>query len=296
VTEPAYSTFDVDVEGGRLCVGRWGTGAAVIVAVHGITATHRSFGLLAHLLGEQITVLAPDLRGRGRSNGISGPFSMATHAEDLVAVLDHVGLQRATLVGHSMGAFVSVITAHRHPERVERLVLVDGGLPLDLGTLAGQPINTIVEAIIGPALVRLRLTFESVDAYLEYWRQHPAFATDWNSWVEDAFAYDLEGEPPSLRSGVSEAAVLADAGTQLVGDDIASALDELRHPAVLLRAPAGIMGEPPGLYAEERLALWLRQLPTLRQMLIPDVNHYTILLSERGATAVAGIVAEQLGS
>ena len=150
-------------------------------------------------------------------------------------------------------------------------------------------------AIIGPALDRLRLTFESVGAYLDYWRRHPAFAADWNAWIEDAFAYDLEGDPPSLHSGVREAAVLADAQTQLVADDVARALDDLRHPAVLLRAPAGLMGAPPGLYTDDWLAPWLRRLPTLRDVLIPDVNHYTILLSERGATAVAQIVREELG-
>ncbi len=295
VIEPSYSTLDVDVDGGRLHAGRWGSGEAVIVAAHGITGTHRAFRGLAHALGEEITVLAPDLRGRGRSNGIAGPFSMAAHAEDLVAVLDHVGIERATIVGHSMGAFVAVVAAHRHPQRVGGLVLVDGGLPLDLGALVGEPIDTIVAAIIGPALDRLRLTFESVGAYLDYWRRHPAFAADWNAWIEDAFVYDLEGDPPLLHSGVREAAVLADAQTQLVADDVARALDDLRHPAVLLRAPAGIMGAPPGLYTEDWLAPWLRRLPMLRDALIPDVNHYTILLSERGVAAVAQIVREELG-
>ncbi len=202
---PPYAAFDVDVSGGRLHVARWGSGHAVAVAAHGITATHRSFRGLAEQLGGEVTLLAPDLRGRGRSNGIAGPFSMAAHADDLVDVLDHAGVEQATVVGHSMGAFVAVVTAHRHPGRVSRLVLIDGGLPLDLGSMAGQPIDSIVAAIIGPALERLRLTFPSVDAYLDYWRRHPAFATDWNAWIEDVCTYDLEGDvagdPPELRSG-----------------------------------------------------------------------------------------------
>jgi pimeloyl-ACP methyl ester carboxylesterase len=297
---PSYAAFDVDVSGGRLHVARWGSGDAVAVAAHGITATHRSFRGLAEQLGAEVTLLAPDLRGRGRSNGITGPFSMATHTDDLVAVLDHAGVERATVVGHSMGAFVAVVTAHRHPGRVSRLVLVDGGLPLDLGALAGQPIDSIVAAIIGPALERLRLTFPSVDAYLDYWRKHPALATDWNAWIEDAYTYDLEGDvagdPPELRSGVREAAVLADAETQLVEDHVARGLDELRHPAVLVRAPAGVMGRPPGLYPDGWLASWKPRLPTLRDVLVPDVNHYTILLSERGAAAVAAVVRDELGA
>jgi lipase len=149
---PRYDAFAVEVDGGSLHVGRWGTGPPVVVAAHGITATHRSFRALAEQLGEEVTLLAPDLRGRGRSNRVAGPFSMAAHADDLLAVLDHAGVQQATIVGHSMGGFVAVVTAHRHPERVERLVLVDGGLPLELGPLAGRPVDQIVAAVIGPGV------------------------------------------------------------------------------------------------------------------------------------------------
>jgi lipase len=295
VGPPRYESFAVEVNGGSLHVGRWGTGGPVVLAAHGITATHRAFGALAEQLGEQVTLLAPDLRGRGRSNRVEGPCSMAAHADDLVAVLDHAGVARATIVGHSMGAFVAVVTAHRHPERVERLVLVDGGLPLDLAALEGRPVEQIVATVIGPALQRLRMTFPSTAAYLDYWRQHPALARDWNHWCEDAYAYDLEGQEPELRSGVREAAVLADADSQLVRDDIARALGALRHPAVLLRAPAGMLGAPPGLYPDAWVAAWQRRVPGLRSVLVPDVNHYTILLTERGAKAVANQLREELG-
>jgi lipase len=290
-----YDSFAVEVDGGTLHVGRWGTGRPVVVAAHGITATHRSFRALAEQLGEQATILAPDLRGRGRSNRVSGPFSMAAHADDLVTVLDHVGVARATIVGHSMGGFVAVVTAYRHPERVERLVLVDGGVPLDLGPLAGRPVEQIVAAVIGPALQRLRMSFPSTAAYLDYWRGHPALARDWNHYCEDVFTYDLEGEGSALHSGVRETAVLADADSQLLQDDIPTALRALRHPTVLLRAPAGMLGAPPGLYPDGWLARWQREVAGLRSVLVPDVNHYTILLTQQGAEAVARQVREELG-
>jgi lipase len=293
---PAYESFAVEVDGGTLHVGRWGSGRPpVVVAAHGVTATHRAFRALAEQLGEEVTLLAPDLRGRGRSNRVTGPFSMAAHADDLVAVLDHAGVQRATVVGHSMGGFVAVVAAHRHPQRVERLVLVDGGLPLDLGPLAGRPVDQIVAAVIGPALQRLRMTFPSTAAYLDFWRRHPALAGDWNHYCEDAYTYDLEGEGTELRSGVREAAVLADADSQLLSDDIPAALRALRHPAVLLRAPAGMLGAEPGLYPDAWLADWEGRLAGLRTALVEGVNHYTILLTERGASAVARQVREELG-
>ena len=55
---------------------------------------------------------------------------MARHVEDVLAALDRTGAGRVVLAGHSMGGFVALAFAARHPERVSALVLVDGGLPL----------------------------------------------------------------------------------------------------------------------------------------------------------------------
>ena len=203
--------------------------------------------------------------------------------------------RRATIVGHSMGAFVAVVAAHRHPQRVA----ASGPrrrrpAPRPRGA-GGEPIDTIVATIIGPALDRLRLTFESVEAYLDYWRRHPAFAADWNAWIEDAFVYDLEGDPPSLHSGVREAASLPTPRPN-------SSPTTLPAPSTTSTSSRAATG--PGRDHGRATRLVHRGLarpvaaatPTLRDALIPDVNHYTILLSERGVAAVAQIVAEQLGT
>jgi lipase len=60
-------------------------------------------------------------------------------------------------------------------------------------------------------------------------------------------------------------------------------------------APAGMLGTEPGLYADAWLADWQQRLPGLRSLLVAGVNHYTILLTERGARAVARQVREELG-
>lgn len=285
-----YETFDVPTVGGDLRVGRWGNSDEVILAAHGITGNHRHYGALADQLVPDYTLVAPDLRGRGHSSHITGPFSMGAHADDLVAVLDFLGVEQTTIVGHSMGGFAAMVCAARHPDRVRNLVLVDGGLPLDLGPLAELPTEELLNAVIGPAVDRLRRTFESVAAYLEYWQQHPALADAWNPHVEDAMAYDLGGEPPTLRSTVREDAVIADAESELKRDDVARALAQLTIPATLLRAERGILNQVPPLYPESAVAAWLERLPTLRSLTVNDVNHYTILLTQRGAKAVADVV------
>jgi pimeloyl-ACP methyl ester carboxylesterase len=292
-TTSDYATFTVPTPGGDLTVGRWGAGEHTILAAHGVTATHAQFHALGDQLDERFTLVAPDLRGRGGSNDVGGPYGMSTHADDVVRIMDHLSLENATVLGHSMGGFVALVTADRHPDRVRDIVLVDGGLPLDLGPIAELPIEEAVRTIIGPSLDRLRMTFASLEDYLDFWRPHPALAEDWSDYVERYLAYDLVGEAPELRSGVREEAALADSQSNLRGGEVDEAIAGLQHPVVFARAPLGVFNQEPALYTEDHLAGWCAKIPQLRTLTIPDVNHFTILLSEWGASAVAGIVSAE---
>src|SRR5262245_40190305 len=138
--------FDVGVEGGRLRVVAWPGDGPIVVAAHGITANALSWAAVARELDGGVHLIAPDLRGRAGSAGIAGPFGMAAHAADIVAIADHLGAPRVGLVGHSMGGFVVTETAHRHPERVSSVLLVDGGLPLPLPP--GIDVDTALHATI----------------------------------------------------------------------------------------------------------------------------------------------------
>ena len=290
-----YQAFDVAVPGGKLRVGRWGSGPAVVIAAHGLTGTHMNFEALADQLGDTVTLLAPDLRGRGRSTA-GGPYGMARHADDLMAVLDDASAEDALAVGHSMGGFVAVVAAGRHPGRFRDLVLIDGGLPLDLGRLSELPVEDAVRALIGPSLDRLRMSFPSPQAYLDYWRPHPALAGDWNDYIERSYSYDLAGEAPHLSSTVREEAVLEDSASELRSGDVERALGQLAQPMVLMRAPLGMLNQEPPLYPDPAVASARRRIPQLTDVLVPDVNHYTILLTSRGARAIADVIRDRLAA
>ena len=99
-----------------------------------------------------VCLLAPDLRGRGHSAGLPGPYGVAAHVTDLVAVLDHAGAKRVVLVGHSMGAYLVARLAAQHPERVAAVVLLDGGLyiPIPPDQDPHEVIRLVVEQGMSP--------------------------------------------------------------------------------------------------------------------------------------------------
>lgn len=292
---PTYKTFDVPVSGGTLRAGMWGTRGPVLLCSHGITANHMTFAQLVDQLGDDgIRVLAPDHRGRGRSRAIAGPWGMREHAQDLVALLDHVGVERADVVlGQSMGGFVSAVAAAEQPARFGPVLMVDGGLPIMDRLPWYLPLPLFIRLALGPAMKRLDMTFKSRAAYHAYWRAHPSLATDWSEYLERYIDYDLVGEAPALRSSTSKAAVIGDTRSMLVGDLLPRSLRALRGPVRFLRAPRGIMNGKP-LYTDRHLETWGARIAGFSSETIPDVNHYTILMSAHGARAVAAEVRRLL--
>jgi pimeloyl-ACP methyl ester carboxylesterase len=272
----------------------------VVLALHGITGSHRSWNTVARHLGQSVTFLAPDLRGRCGSGGLPGPYGFARHVEDLVAVLDHVGAPRATLVGHSMGAYVATRFAAAHPGLVSAVVLMDGGLPFPPVPDDVDPDKALAESI-GPAIDRLSMAFPSREAYREFWRLHPAFskAGRWSPDVEDYVDYDLGDPDPAtgaLRSRVAEEAVRADGRDVLDAEAARRSVLGLTCPTVLLRAPYGFLDDPEPMISEELAAEMTAKLPNLIDVLVPETNHYMLAFGDREAAVVAERIAAAAGA
>jgi len=287
----SYRIVEVPVSGGMLVAGIWNEGAGrPVLAFHGISASHVSWRAVARALGPHRTFLAPDLRGRGGSRGLIGPFGMAQHALDAIDVLDASGLAGSVdIVGHSMGAFVAMRFAEAFPDRVRSITLVDGGIPLLLPT--DLPIDQVMKLSLGPALARLEQSFPSRAAYLDFWRRHPAFEGEWTDDVEAYVDYDLVGTEPDLRSSASGAAVLGDAVEQGVGTVADEPWSAISLPIPFLRAPRGLLNGAP-LYDDDYLATFASAHPNLMVAEVPNVNHYTIVMNPRGAGAVAAAISQ----
>ncbi len=134
------------------------------------------------------------------------------------------------------------------------------------------------------------MTFPSEEAYVDFFRGHPALAASWNDDLAAYVRYDVAGEPGAIRSRVNPDAVAADgrdllAGAAAAGEDLRS----LRLPTRLLYAPRGMLGQEPGMLPQPLVDQWTRQSP-LTARLVADCNHYTILTDP----AAAGRIAQAL--
>ena len=281
--------LDVPVPGGSLAAFRLGSrdpDAPVVLAIHGITSNSRSWLAAGDAVGDGVALVAVDLRGRARSNRLGPPYGIDAHVRDMRAVLDHLGLEHAVVTGHSLGAYIASSLAQAHPDRIRRLVLVDGGLTIP-GSQDVDP-QEFMQAALGPALARLKLTFPDRETYRAWWREHPAFAgSDVDPDQLDEYAdFDLVGEPPELRSSVVDPEVVRVDGTELLTLTDAHALVT---PAVLLCAPRGMVDDNHPMQPLALVQQWAAENPDRRRAIeVPDVNHYTILLGRHGAAAVAG--------
>ncbi len=288
------STFTVPVAGGGLLVTRFGSGSRTVLGIHGITANAISLRAVARRLSPEFGLVAPDLRGRGGSQHLPGPHGLSAHAADCAAVIHALDAPPIAVLGESMGAYVGVILAARYPRLVRRLVLADGGLPLPQppGFTAGSDPAPVVQTLLGPALARLSRVFPSRDAYLDFWRRHPAFTQDWNEDVEAYLDHDLEACDGGFRSRVSEAAVRADAAEQLTDPDLfARALQSITCPINLVTAPRNLIDQPVPLLSPAIVAEWQARLPNLFAEMVPDVNHYSLMMGSRGAPILAARLA-----
>ena len=98
-----------------------------VLALHGLASSAHWYDLVAPLLRDQCRIIAPDQRGHGQTTQVPTGYDWRTLALDIIGLMDQLGMDRATVMGHSWGGHVATAVAARFPERVNRLVMIDGG-------------------------------------------------------------------------------------------------------------------------------------------------------------------------
>jgi pimeloyl-ACP methyl ester carboxylesterase len=127
-TTAGFSAHDVKVNGVQLHYQISGTGSPVVL-LHGYTDTGYMWSPVMPDLARNHTVIVPDLRGAGASEKPAGGYDKQTMAQDIHALVQSLGYQHATVVGHDIGLMVAYAYAAQYPQETDRLVLMDAFLP-----------------------------------------------------------------------------------------------------------------------------------------------------------------------
>ena len=295
--DPFRVRLQIPVAGGALSVALAGSppdsGGPVVLALHGMTGTHMVYRTIARELGRQAPdacLVVPDLRGRGRSAVLPEPYGIAAHVADLIAVLDHIGAERAILVGHSMGCNIAARFAADHPERTAAVVLLDGGLPI----VAEQEMTDADEDGEEPhgLFDRFELHCETVDEYIAYWRGHPALERAWDEDIEAFVRCDYVAGERGVRCIAKMDAALIDVQDLMFDGRTWHAISRSQAPVRLMRAERGMYDDDPLLPLPE-VGAFLRDNPHVSVELVPDVNHFTMVIGGgHGPRRVAATLAE----
>src|SRR3954470_289970 len=145
----SFDAWEIELHGHQVVYRIAGSGPAVVL-VHGMVNSSRHWQAVASRLADRYTVIAPDLVGHGDSATPRGDYSLGAHASVIRDLLSALGIERATMVGHSLGGGVAMVFFWQFPERVERLALVSsGGLGPEVSPLLRSAAVPGARAILG---------------------------------------------------------------------------------------------------------------------------------------------------
>jgi pimeloyl-ACP methyl ester carboxylesterase len=247
----------------------WEGNGKPILCIHGLTANSRFWDCLASALSPRHKIIAMDLRGRGLSDKPPTGYSIDHHCKDVLALMDDLGLKRPVLMGHSLGAFISLVFAAQHPERVARLILVDGG-----GKLTEKQMAKVF-AGIKPSLDRLGQVFPTFEDYVLQMKQAP-FLKPWNSFMETYFRYEVEKVKGGLRSRVHPKHIEEEA--QNLGKvDSTQFYARVTSPTLILRATKGLLAEDDLVLPKDVAERMVREMQKAECLDLEETNHYSIL-------------------
>ena len=113
----------ININGIELTYALHGTGIPLVL-LHGFPLDHHIWDEVIPLLENTFTLIIPDLRGFGESTTVDTPHTMEDFASDIAGLLNHIGIEKTAIAGHSMGGYVALAFARLYPERVSGLGLV----------------------------------------------------------------------------------------------------------------------------------------------------------------------------
>lgn len=233
---------------GEVTIGWEESGAgSPVLLIHGLGYARWGWEPLIPLLAERHRVISFDNRGIGASSVPPGPYTAAEMAGDALAVLDAAGVERAHVVGTSLGGMVAQELALAAPERVDRLVLIattpgaTGGFPMPEAT-----VRLLADATSLPAEVALRRFVENalgpepdpelVERILAHRLASPQDPAGWAAQAHAGTTYDGAGRAAEITSPTL---IISGTADRVVDHRNSSALAELIPNATVHLVPGG---------------------------------------------------------
>jgi pimeloyl-ACP methyl ester carboxylesterase len=233
-----------DVRGQRIHFQDTGGRGPAVVMSHGFLMDHRMFDPQVGALRDRYRVITWDERGFGQTPA-TGPFDYWDLADDVIGLLDHLGVERAVLAGMSQGGYLSLRAALRYPDRVQALVLIDTSADVDdPQTLDGY--RQMLDGWAAGAGDQIAPTVAGIILGPERY---------WEPWVTGWKDLDLDG--------------LRHAGACLLGrDEIQGRLGEIRCPAIVFH------GTEDAAISLDRAKKMCADLPGCEQVVeVPGAHH-----------------------
>jgi pimeloyl-ACP methyl ester carboxylesterase len=258
---------------------QWGAQGRPIVCVHGLTANAFCFQAFADALACDHHIYAYDLRGRGDSDKPDHGYSVPVHAADLLSLLDALKIERPVLLGHSLGALISLYFAAHYPQRLSKLILVDAGTPLPWKTPEEQP------AWLTASISRLGTSVPSFEEFTQRLKLAPFLGPYWNEYTDIYFEHDVHrNSDGSVKSKCYREGVIEE------GQHYSEAAPEqqwarVEVPTLLLRAGQGLFTDNDQLMPEESAMAVQHEIKNCHYVNFPTLNHYTIIFGVESGPA-----------
>lgn len=239
-----------------------------IIAIHGLTGTHKNMHYYAERFKGEYRFIAVDLRGRGNSDPTDKEPSIFNHGDDIIQLIQALQLEQPILLAHSMGAFISAYVASKI-QSIKAVILLDGAAEM----------SNHQRAIVKPSLGRLSKKYDSKEQYVNEIKEiYNRLGITWNETLQDAVEYEVAQKGTHWENKSEEAAILADFESFYTfhHEEI---LPNIECPVLLVYAEGDIGTMPPLFYLKDydKTKKYTRHLETF----VSDCNHYTMVFENR---------------
>lgn len=260
--------YKVNVNGNDIQVADYPGEKGPIIAIHGLTGTHKNMHYYADQFKGEYRFISVDLRGRGNSAETDPETSIFKHADDILGLIQALEIENPILLGYSMGAFIQAIVASKL-KSVQGLILLDGAAKA----------TEHQRGIVQPSLGRISREFTSKEHYVEEIQKiYSNLGVEWNDVLQETVEYEVGPVGDHWENKSTEARIVADFNSFYTFSP-KEIFEQINCPVLLVYAKGNIGTMAPLFYITdyEETQQYAKDIETV----VSDCNHYTMVFEKR---------------